>query len=180
MDRNQARFALLKIALVVLAGMSWISASFVLSTRPEDSVDPLSTLVRLPASLPAQIPGISSIPALQQRLPHLAPTPSLMESVVMDVIKVPCWDKNSGNMHSTTARWVRLTGKPCESEGEAPAEAVLVRNMTNGYVATVFATQGSTLTTDYIPLKSGKNDILIRFTPSAGVAVESQFSFVRE
>ena len=55
-----------------------------------------------------------------------------------------------------------------------------MRNLTNGYVATVFPTQPVGMTTDFIPLQEGKNDIVIRYNQSAGVAVENQYSFNRE
>lgn len=172
------RMALLKLAVLVLAGTSWIFTSFILASRPEGSEDPLSTLVRLPASLPAQIPGISSIPVFKQNLTGLQPPPRSMEIIPMDVVRVPCWDRAPGTARQTGAHWVRLTGKSCQSQ--ADADTITVRNLTNGYVATIFSTSSEGLTTDFIPLQAGNNDILIRYAQPEGVAVENRFSFNRE
>ena len=179
MDRHQVRFALLKIFLVVLAGTSWLFSSFIMNTRPEESEDALSSLVRLPASLPAQIPGISVIPGIEQNLPGLvAPQVKTMPPIEMNVVKVACWDNSRDSHNKTSARWIRLTGKACQTT--SPLEGVSVRNVTNGYVATVFPTAMRGMTTDFIPLQSGRNEIRIRFDQGDGATLESQVSFLRE
>jgi hypothetical protein len=149
-----------------LVATSWIFWSFIFATRPEQAMtDPLANLVRLPASLPAKIPGMQ-------------PIVKIMEPIAMDVVRIPCWDKAEMGENPTSARWVRLTGKACDKNAEA--DEVSVRNLSNGFSATVFPTQvKKSLTTDYIPLQAGKNDILIRLQRD-GAAVESQISFVRE
>lgn len=173
---------MLKISLVALMGCTWVFWSFLFASRPEETdVDTLTSLVRLPASIPAQIPGISNIPGLQKSLPGVAfapPTSRAAPPIEMDIVKVPCWDKTDEVENETSARWVRLVGKNCESD--ASSDTVTVRNLTNGYVATVFPTQLKGMTTDFIPLQAGKNEILIRFNQGAGVTTESQVSFIRE
>jgi len=172
MDKSQARRALLKISLLVLGISTWIFTSFLLSTRPEESAapSPLNALVRLPASLPRQLPA---------QLPGVfVSAPKLVEPIEMSVVNIPCWDSGKSDVSRTDAKWVRLTGHPCQSK--LGVETVTVRNLTTGYVATVFATQGAGLTTDFIPLKDGSNEILIRLEQGPGAALESRLSFHKE
>ncbi len=163
MTRNQARFTLLKVTAFVLLGTSWVFGSFVYSSRPEQATaaNPLQKLIRLPASLPIQ----------------LAPTTKVLPPIDMNVVALPCWDVKEAGPKDTGARWIRLTGKACQVNGNA--ENVSVRNLSNGYSATIFPASGA-LTTDFIPLQMGKNDIMIRFESSRGVSVESLFTFSRQ
>lgn len=166
MDRNQVRWAILKITALVLLGTTWVFWSFIYATRPEDPspTNPLEGLMRLPASLPA----------------HLASAASKPNTVVdMNTVDLPCWDLNDRVEKDTSSRWMRLTGKACQVDG-ATAETVTVRNLSNGYVATVFGLEKNLLTTDYIPLQAGKNEIMIRLASGPGVALESQFTFWRK
>src|SRR4051812_7777286 len=142
MDRHQVRYAMLKIALVGLLGSTWVFWSFIFSTRPEDvDQDTLTALVRLPASIPSQLP---------ENLPGVfAPAVKVNEPIEMGEIHVPCWDKSDESEQETALRWIRLTGKPCGLNETSP-ETVSVRNLTTGYSATVFALQTHGLTTDFI------------------------------
>jgi hypothetical protein len=163
MDRNQVRFAFLKIVFVVLALTSWVFWGFIYTTRPEEAaaeIDALGALIRLPASLPKQ----------------LAPSTKVLQPIRMDTFRVPCWDVKDGDNRATDARWVRLIGRPCQ---EQKLGAVQVRNLSNGYMATVFDPQRGDLTTDFIPLQLGENTIQIRFEGEPGVALESQFAITR-
>ena len=163
---------MLKIALVALLGSTWVFWSFIFSTRPEDvDQDTLTALVRLPASLPSQLP---------ENLPGVfTPAVKVNEPIEMGEIKVPCWDKSDESEQETGLRWIRLTGHPC-GLNVAPSEIITVRNLTNGYSATVFSLRARGLTTDFIPLVAGKNNILIRFEQGPGVVLEQQLSFYRE
>ena len=168
MDRHQVRKAMLKISLLSLVISSWIFTSSIFSTRPEENVRPgaLMNLVRLPASIPSQIPGI-------------APVVRIMDPIAMNVVNVPCWDEANEDAGETSARWIRLTGKSCQENSDA--ESVSVKNLSNGFSATIFSTAGrASLTTDFIPLLQGQNKILIRFRREKGATVENQLSFVRE
>src|SRR4051812_39471130 len=140
LDRNQMRLALLKVTAMVLVGTTWIFSSFVFGTRPEQAeANPIVDLVRLPASLPAQIPG-------------MVPVVKVMEPIAMDTVKLPCWDQLHESENATSARWIRLLGRDCE--GMAASESVTVKNLRNGFSATVFQTlPRNSLTTDYIPLE---------------------------
>lgn len=117
--------------------------------------------MRLPASLPGQ----------------LQPTTKVLPPIDMHVLPVNCWDVKDSAARETGSRWVRLTGKACQIEGNS--ENVSVRNISNGYTATVFAASGA-MTTDFIPLQMGRNEILVRFETSRGVSVESQFVLSRQ
>jgi hypothetical protein len=171
MDRHQVRLALLKITFMVLCGSTWVFWSFVFASRPEHpGQDALSTLVRLPASLPNRLP---------ETLPSVFAAPKIAEPIAMDVIVLPCWDKQDTMIKSTSARWLRLTGKSC-FQLPSNGEDIMVRNLSNGYMATVFAPVAGNLTTDFIPLQPGRNEIQIRFETEPGVLFESQFTFVRQ
>ena len=162
---------MLKIAVVALLGSTWVFWSFIFATRPEDvDADTLTALVRLPASLPSQLP---------ENLPGVFALAKVNDPIEMGEIQLACWDKGDEADQETTLRWIRLTGQPCGPAGGA-SEVVSVRNLTTGYSATVFALQARSLTTDFIPLQAGKNNILIRFEQGPGVALEQQFSFYRE
>ena len=180
MDCHQARFAFLKVSVITLLVCTWVSASFMFATRPEESDETtLSSLVRLPASLPAQIPVLATLPLLQQNLPGVAfAPPKVAPTIAMDVVKVGCWDAGTVEERDSAARWIRLVGKACHAGSDV--ESVTVSNLSNGYVATVFPGKGRGLTTDFIPLGAGENAIQLRFVDGAGRAVESQFTFNRE
>lgn len=173
MDLHQARLALLKLTCLVLVGTSWLFSGFLLESRPEPEdlvdADPLNALVRLPASLPAQLPA--KIPGV------FGPENKPAEPVRMDVMSVPCWDKTGRAPQKTDSRWIRLTGRPCQSD--ASADAVTVTNLANGYTGTVFNATPSSLTTDYIPLESGENELLVRIQTGQGEPVETRITFNR-
>lgn len=164
------QFALLKIAVAALGGMTWLFTGFLFESRPHHQApveNALTSLVRLPASLPAELhENVFSS--------HARP----MEPIRMDVVELPCWDRGDVTVQNVNSRWVRLTGKSCQSDGGA--EQVTVRNLANGYEATIFASHGPSLTTDFIPLQKGANEIVIRIDQGVGVALESQFTFQRE
>ncbi len=163
---------MLKIALVGLLGSTWVFWSFIFSTRPEEvDQDTLTALVRLPASIPSQLPN--NLPGV------FAPAVKVNEPIEMGEIKVACWDKSDESEQATGLRWIRITGRPCGAT-DSDVDTVSVRNLTNGYAATVFTLQSRGLTTDFIPLQAGKNNILIRFEQGPGAAFEQQLSFYRE
>lgn len=165
MDRHQVRYALLKITALVLLGSTWVFWSFVYATRPEQVApkNPLDALIRLPASLPAQL---------------VAPAVKVMKPVEMEVMKVACWDVQDAAERGTDARWIRLTGRACQSD--YGVDKISLRNVSNGYVATIFDDEKGLLTTDYIPLQMGKNDLVIRFESGPGVSSEQSVTLVRK
>ncbi len=172
MDQHQVRWALLKISLVALMGSSWIFTSFVFGSRPVDNAeliesdDALVSLVRMPASLPGQLPANL-----------LTAQTKPMEPIRMDVMKLPCWDLPEIAEQPISSRWVRLIGRPCQSG--AMAESVEVSNLSNGYSGTVFSTQKHGMTTDFIPLEEGNNEIMVRIGRAEGVAYENHFVLVK-
>lgn len=175
MDLHQLRLALLKLSVLVLLGSTWLFSGFVLESRPLEGVtgagqmDPLSQLVRLPASLQTQLP--ENIPGV------FRPQARVVEPVQMNIVKLPCWDRSGAAEQNVSARWIRLVGRTCQ--GDYSAEAVSVRNLANGYVGTVFNANATSMTTDFIPLEIGKNEILIRFESEPGVSLETQVTFNR-
>lgn len=172
MDRHQVRFAFLKIMLVVLGVSTWVFWSFIFSTRPEQAAaNALTALVRLPASLPSQIP--SGIPLVFN--PQVkAPPP-----IEMGVMFVPCWDQDENPKRLTEARWLRLTGRACSTE-KVDSEIVRVKNLTNGYSATVILAKADLLTTDFIPMDAGPNEIEVGFSEEAGAPADSVHRFTVE
>jgi hypothetical protein len=164
MDRNRVRFNLLKISAGVLALSTRVFWGSLYNTRPEEApadVSALGVLVRLPASLPAK----------------LQPSTKTLQPIKMDIMKIACWDGKDLTERGTDARWVRFTGHPCGTQNSA---GVTVKNLANGYAATVFTSHGEELTTDFIPLQMGRNDILIRFENEPGSVFENQFAINRD
>ncbi len=174
------RYALLKISFLALLGSSWIFVGSVMETRPDTLVtadadtnsviqkleDPLMTLVRLPASIPAQLPTA------------FAAQPRVMAPIRMDVVKMGCWDLSDVAAQTVEARWVRFTGRPCQMDS-AP-ENIQIVNTTNGYVGTVFVAHADQMTTDFIPLQEGANDILVKLGHGQGVVFENRFTLVKQ
>lgn len=150
-------------------GTSWVFISFLFATRPDAPViDPLTSLVRLPASLPSELPH--NVFGGETRI---------TEPIRMDTLEMRCWDLRDAPERRVRSRWVRLSGRPCL--GKRDAEKISVRNLANGHTATVFSAMSSeNLTTDYIPLQPGQNEILIRMQESPGVALEYKFILQRE
>jgi hypothetical protein len=174
MDRNQVRLSLLKITVVVLLGSTWVFWSFIMATKPtsrtvsnvDTAGNPFETLVRLPASIPGQL--------LASPQDNAAAIPK----VRMEVLRVPCWDKQKAEIEGTSAKWLRLTGRACQTES-VDAKSVTVRNLSNGYVATVFTGADQDFTTDFIPMQAGKNDIQIRIETAPGAQIESHFTLMK-
>lgn len=166
MDRLQMQAALLKITLVVLVGTSWLFVGFLFDSRPEvKTMDALTTLVRLPASLPSSLPE------------NVFSASRPVDPIRMDVFELPCWDKTSSQPQSVSSRWIRLRGIPCEADKNTAK--IFVKNLSNGYEATVFSSKGDALTTDFIPLQEGKNQIEIKVEGAPGAIVENRFEFNR-
>jgi hypothetical protein len=169
MDLHQVRWALLKISVVVLAAVSWVFCSFVFASRPTEteasqSAGALTSLVRLPASLPAELPT-----------KMFKKAPKVQEPIRMDVVQLPCWEAKDLTTPSKGSRWVRLIGRLCQN---ADAE-VTVRNLSNGYLATVFEARPGVLTTDFIPLENGSNEIQIRWMQESGAYSENKVLLTR-
>jgi len=175
MDQPRARVNILKLTVMVLGISTWIFVSDILSSRPgvaAPQLDPLNSLARLPASLPAQLP--KTLPAV------FTGAPKVPEVVRMDVLALRCWDASDESAHQVSARWIRLTGRSCEAK--AVPEAMQIRNLTNGYVATVFvpAAGSPEMTTDFLPLEKGANEIMVRLDQGGGVALENIFTVRRD
>ncbi len=168
-DQQQVRIALLKVTSLTLIVTSWIFASFIFATRPsneEVASDAIVKLVRLPASLPKQLPS------------QLVGTPERhFEPIQMNVVHLSCWDRSEVPDYAITSKWIRLTGKPCFM-GMDP-EDVQVDNLSNGYGGTVFLAQNQVLTTDFIPLNDGPNEIRLRFGSARGAAYENRIVLVK-
>lgn len=174
MDRQQIRLALLKISFLTVCATSWIFVSFIFDTRPEEAAlepetNPISALVRLPASLPAQLPA---------QLPKILGAPVKgIDPIRMDVVKLGCWDGATAREQTVAARWVRLTGRPCQ--GSAELESIRILNQSNGYQGTVFAGERDLMTTDFIPLQEGPNNIVFQISQADGVVFENQVVLVK-
>lgn len=163
MDLHRSRLSLLKIALPVLLGTTWMFVAFVMETRPSGpSASAIDRLARLPASISSgQLP--------------LGPKPKIAEPVRMDTVELPCWDQIATGDRAVTARWVRLVGRNCKAGGTV----VSVKNLANANVGTVLPEAKGQFTTDYMPLESGRNEILFTIESAPGVILESRLTLVR-
>ncbi len=166
------RWALLKISLIALALMSWVFVGFLFDSRPDSEVaaemadDPLVSLVRLPASLQSG------------QLPKVFHESRAFEPIRMEVIKLGCWDIRDQVGPMTSARWVRLTGRPCQSD--PGVDAIRVTNITNGYRGTVFLSESQNLTTDFIPLSEGENELLLELGWGQGPVWENRIVLLKK
>ena len=162
MDLHQQRASLLKIAIPVLLGSTWMFFAFVMDTRPAANrpTGAIDRLARLPASLSA---GEPLVPA------------KVLEAPRMDVVRLPCWDQSAVKEMAVSARWVRVVGRNCNSEGAT----VSVRNLANANVATVLPEAKGQITTDFIPIESGRNDILFTFESAPGKILERRVTLIR-
>jgi hypothetical protein len=89
---------------------------------------------------------------------------------------LPC-DGNS--RFSKNVIQVRLSGALCTKKKEQISSSE-IRNMTNGFSATVFPTgKQDTFTTDYITLANGENHIRIQHILKSGGKVERDFIIER-
>lgn len=160
---------------LVLIVSTWSFVSFILDTRPEDGVaaesallEPLSSLARLPASLPAKLPEVFAAPE------------KIVEPIRMDTLKLSCWDTHGAKPATAlrvNARWLRLVGRACAIRVDV--DHVSVRNLRNGYAATLFTAGRDLWTTDFIPLEDGNNEVVFRFERAPGVAQETRVLVAR-
>lgn len=171
MNRIEARALYLKIVLGALGISSYVLLASVLSSRPEHQENTLATMVRIPASLPSALPV---------NLPKVfAPAEKAPETAKLDTLAVSCWDSQEATLNlSTSARWVRLLGRSCRQK--FPADSWEVKNHSNGFQATVFEPNEKQLTTDFIPLKEGTNEIAFRAIDEKGVAHQVTFTVERK
>ena len=163
MDCHRQRASLLKIAIPVLLGSTWMFFAFVMDTRPAGRrpTGTIDRLTRLPASLSTgQLPLGEVVKA---------------EAPRMDVLRVPCWDEGASDEMAVSARWVRVVGRNCKTDGAT----VSVRNVTNANVATVLPDAKGQITTDFIPLEAGRNEIVFTFESAPGKILERRVTLVR-
>ncbi len=89
---------------------------------------------------------------------------------------IPC---EGNSRFSKNVLQVRLSGSLCLKKKEQIASSE-IRNMTNGFGATVFPTgKQDTFTTDYITLANGENRIRIQHILKSGGKVERDFVIER-
>ena len=151
MDRLAAQALYMKIVFGVLGLSTYVLVASVLSFRPAtEPKNILTSMVRLPAALPAAIP-------LPVNLPMFSPVEKIQEPFKIDTLALSCWDSSQHQSQSTKARMVRLTGRTCTDGWQASSWKV--SNISNGFSATVFETSPKQMTTDFVPLQAGKNEI---------------------
>lgn len=90
---------------------------------------------------------------------------------------VPC--ETSNGRFSNNVVQVRLTGSLC-GKIKGAIESSEIRNVTNGFSATVFpGEKADSFTTDYITLATGENHIRIQHFLKSGEKVERDFTIRR-
>lgn len=97
---------------------------------------------------------------------------------------LPC--EGAESRFSKNVVQVRLTGELCDVKsnrsGRADKREIAsseIRNMTNGFSATVFYPKASSFTTDYMTLAPGQNHIKILHILKAGTRLERDFVIER-
>jgi len=94
--------------------------------------------------------------------------------VVMEQFSLPCVGQPPGNFDAvvaTTANQIQLKAKSCDKLAEL--KILSVTNKTNGYSATIFQQDATTIATDYITLDRGEN--LLTFAQQTATGVERSF-----
>jgi len=166
-DRSAAQSLYFKIVFGVLGVFTYALVASILSFRPEtEPKDLITSMVRLPAALPAALPSIQ-VPV---NLPMFNQAEKVQEPIKIETLALSCWDVSQGQSMTTSARWVRLVGRACAET--LKTESWQVSNQSNGFSATVFAPASKQLTTDYIPLAAGKNEIRFAVLDADGVSHE--------
>ena len=119
----------------------------------------------------------------QQKADDRAPASAQFSSTAVDEkgsqaldFTLPC--EGNGRFSKNVIQ-VRLTGTICGKK-KAVIESSEIRNMTNGFSATVFpSAKQDTFTTDYITLAQGENHIRILHFLKSGEKVERDFGIQR-
>lgn len=139
---------LLANALLFLAISGVLYFQYFFQT-PNSSLALASTAsLRTPAATSGELPAVIEPKALKEKQP-----------IDLDW-KVSLACKNSEKEISQTNNSVILSIKKCEKE--FPKD-IVIENQTNGFTASVFALSASHAKTDSIPLKKGKNVVIIKY-----------------
>lgn len=109
--------------------------------------------------------GPASIEMIQEKLPAYKFSKSL--SVVLT-----CDDEHS--LEQVFGSHLRLLGTKCYQSTQ-----VIVRNVSNGYTATIFDTAKDSFTTDFIELSSGENVIEIEHLNNQGILKKNKLKINR-
>lgn len=155
MDLADRRRGALKYFIAALAVCTWGTVSTVLATKPSARSIAHVVGAREPAS-----------------------SDTATEPVRMDQVRLKCWSEPPQTLMGTGARWVRITGATCDRE--LGVEEITLKNITNGFKATLFALTGQVLTTDFIPLDLGANVLVVQITDAAsGTMREAHITITR-
>jgi len=102
-----------------------------------------------------------------------------------ETLDLNCVTHNQVRKLKTQAHQLRLTGNLCpplESllKGNNKYKAPHIINQTNGFLATVFVTQGDLFTSDYIYLVQGRNQVLFTWESKKDKKSYSELLIVRQ
>lgn len=138
-------------------------------------LQPPSTLAKIqPKTSSERQPA--SIPPLAAEVPnHIVVDPGAQVSD----FNVTCEATSESNF-AETVQQVRLRGRTCLPNSKARLKSAQVRNLSNGFVATVFTPDDSRFSTDYINLKAGLNQIVVDMDFSDGSKLARKLLFSRD
>lgn len=138
------------------------------------------TLLQPPSSLARKAKGESTRqPASIAALPAVVPNHIVVDpGAHVSDFSVSC-EAAAESTFAPTIQQVRLRGKTCLPSSKARLTTAQVRNMTNGFVATVFTPDDTRFSTDYINLKDGQNQIMIEMSFSDGTNFARKLMFSR-
>jgi hypothetical protein len=176
-DRIAAQRLYFKIVFGALGLFTYALVASILSFRPAtEPKDIITSMVRLPAAIPAALPSI----AVPVNLPMFNQAVKVAEPIKIETLALSCWDVSQAQaqVQSTSARWIRLVGRACAETLDNNSWEV--SNKSNGFSATVFTPGQKQLTTDYIPLAPGKNEIRMAVLDADGVSHEVTFNVERQ
>lgn len=142
----------LTLTFLLVAGLSWPVANNLFFSQPTKPVQKL----KASASTPVAVAGRG--PANIATSPTAAPALNFAKSLTADI---GC--KTEQSLGEVLGHHVRLTGSLCLQD-----ETLTVKNLTNGYTASLIFFKKKGFTTDFIDLSEGVNDIEITRVNSAG------------
>lgn len=162
----QAQLALLKYSLFTCALLAIFVSVSILDARPTDSESVVEQVVGIVSRVPAALPAM------------LTETPKIETHADFQVWQPPCLGPTSKlPALATNSHWLRLATATCDRHKEILDTSLL--NESNGFVATVFTPNRSNLTSDFIPLAAGKNNMHMEVKLASGETLSYRWTIQR-
>lgn len=168
MNRTQAHRALLKTSLGLCAVLFAGICVSILDARPSSAGTTLAEVPELAYNVVKRVPAS----LLLKEKPKAPPIKTFK------VWQPPCLQaKTKFNDLKTDSSWIRISTQSCDEDQEISDSKL--ENKSNGYVATVFTTSATQLTSDFIPLIDGTNEFQMDVKLESGKHLNYQWTVER-